>query len=141
MDKPEQILQKYKSPDLNLEDLTRDLWLVLEFFPMASVNAMIIHCKNAKYIAVNSLISENDQRFAIAHEIGHYLYWDAWFTTSMLAKYDFREKRADDFARKLLMPECYVMECLENGYSSYEIADSIWVPVRELEIRIKEVAF
>lgn len=136
MQTPENVLEKYKDSIVDLFSLASELGLIVELFPMKSVNAMFIPCKNWNYIALNSLIPEKSQRFSLAHEIAHYLYWDKWFSTSMMSKYDFREKRADDFARNLLLPNSILYEFLDLGYTTNTISDIFWVPIYEVKKKI-----
>ena len=139
MNDPDIILQKYKGGYVCLEKLAEYLGLKVEYFPMECLNWLFVEGKKGNYIAINSVLPDEYKRFTLAHEIWHFLYWDRGFSTSMMAKYDVREKRADDFARKILMPEEILKEEIEKWVSMFELSQTFCVPFEQLELRIKEV--
>lgn len=136
---PDFILQKYKGGYVCLDSLADYLWISVEYFPMECLNGLFVEGKDRSYIAINAVLPDEYKRFTLAHEIWHFLYWDRGFSTSMMAKYDSREKRADDFARKILMPEELLKEEIDKWVSMFELAQIFCVPFDQLEIRIKDV--
>ncbi|NHN33502.1 ImmA/IrrE family metallo-endopeptidase [Paenibacillus agricola] len=81
-----------------------------------------------KYIILNSNLTEDEQRFICAHELGHLLlhkgfshYFITRKTQFVLGKY---ELQANQFAVELLIPD----EFIQSGVTIYEAANTCGVP-------------
>ncbi|OUS70270.1 ImmA/IrrE family metallo-endopeptidase [Paenibacillus sp. MY03] len=84
--------------------------------------------RRTKMIHINSDISEEDQRFTCAHELGHALLHPGVSTPFLrrhtLQSIDKIERQANQFAAELLIPDKLLLE----GMSVYEAAAICGVP-------------
>lgn len=102
-----------EEPDhLDIRAVAFEMGLEVRFAPLATCEARIIGAGNRGIITVQQGAHRLRQRFSIAHEIGHWVYHrgkalacrqsdigDGW----EIARH--REKVADDFASRLLLPD------------------------------------
>ena len=134
-----EFLDEYKSYDLpiDIESIVSKVWLLIEYFPFNSINGLI----HGNTITINSNLSLQEQRFTIAHELGHYVDWEIWASTGIFACTDFKEKRADQFAMDILCPTEQLKQLREEYENIPTIAQCLLVPesivIKKLKIIFK----
>lgn len=109
-------MKEYDLQDLrgiNIEDLISLKGIFYEEVNINSCQASIVSSKNYSKITVDSKITyQNQKRFAIAHELGHYMLHrkaNQYFSDDEKAFYKYhqtgnQESEANEFAAELLMP-------------------------------------
>ncbi len=93
-----------------------------------------------KNIGINKNVNFYKKRFAIAHETGHYFYWDN-MTLPWVAHWKSpEEKRADDFALKVLLPKKRLLEEFVHFDWDLTILEKIFgVEMILIEKRLKQI--
>ena len=101
---------------------------------------------SGKIIALNSKKSKNEKRYAIAHELGHYILAgspkNGYAHINSLLKYNEKERDALIFASALLMPKDDVKRVIKKSlYLSKVtyIAKVFGVPEEVAEVRLKRL--
>jgi len=90
-----------------------------------------------KHIWINKNLNIYKIRFAIAHEIGHYMNWDS-FSIPFFNKIS--ERNADNFAITVLLPEDKLLEEYENHWGDLNILEKVfWVEMNIIEKRLKQI--
>lgn len=91
--------------------------------------------RRTKMIHINSSISEEDQRFTCAHELGHALLHPGISTPFLrrhtLQSIDKIERQANQFAVELLIPD----KLLLDGMTIYEAANACGVPEEVVHLK------
>ena len=96
------------------------------------INGFYKYDKRNKYIFVNINLSNELQRFACAHELGHAILHPR-ANTPFLRKNTFYsidkiEVEANIFAVELLLPECFLEDYQNTNTSIYEITKLYGIP-------------
>jgi len=120
-DVPIDINSIIKEHNINLEKA--DLWQIDGLF-----------YKNT--IWVNNILSKEKQRFTMAHEFCHFLLQETWFSKWIYHSKDLKEKRADDFATKLLLPKNKILEAYREYWNIPTLSKMFQVPVMVIEKRL-----
>lgn len=114
-----------------------------------SISGLVVVTEGHTGIVVNKFQSPTQQRFAIAHELGHL--WLGHYpalevalnmnsTARSVSMDPVMEHQADQFARELLMPETWLQEdWLRYGGDLRAIAERYGVGVQALWIRLHEL--
>ncbi len=89
---------------VRLNDLCDRLRLKVYEAPAHTIQGAFIHVENTKAVLLSNEVTREDQRYILAHEIGHYVldHKPISFYGSRLDPK--KEDQADQFARELLMP-------------------------------------
>ena len=134
MKKLKYFLDKFSSYDfINIEKIIIELWLNIDYLDFSDINAVIIE----KNIWVNKNLSLEKQRFALAHELCHFLLNEKWASTGFFSSCDIREKRADKFATNLLLPTIAFVENWEKFKNIPTLSEIFVVPEKVIEFKIK----
>ena len=131
------VLEVYKSSELpvNIESIIKDYNITLIKADLWQVDWLFY--KNT--IWVNSILSKEKQRFTIAHEFCHYLLKETWFSKWIYHSKDLKEKRADEFATKLLLPKKAILEAYKEFWNIPTISEMFQVPVKVVEMRLNNL--
>lgn len=135
MDILERILYDFESFDLpiDIESITKSFWIEIIKTDLWNIDWILFN----DTIWVNSWLSEYKQRFVIAHEFCHFLLWEKWFSKWIFHCKDPKEKRADNFATKILIPEKQIIEYYEEYWNIPTLTHLFWVPDKVIEERLK----
>ena len=88
-------------------------------------------------IWVSSRLSEDEQRFVVAHELGHLVLDHPNICFIKEGQHDVaRETEANLYAMKTLLPEEEMKTVLETGMKEREIANVFMVPVKWVRLRL-----
>lgn len=93
-----------------------------------------------KTIGVSTKNSFLKSRFVVLHEIGHYIHWDTEPLAGVPFWKSYIEKRADQFALEVLLPQDELLdkfEWFEWDLSILEVY--FWVEKAMIEKRIKQI--
>lgn len=108
------------------------------------------------YIVVNSIEPPSRQRFTVAHELGHIYLGDinvkdldnlniVYRSELEFSKNDpenlIKEHRANAFASEILMPGEQVIELLEKGLDSKQLAEIFGVSIEAMNLRIAGILY
>ena len=126
-------LYAIKHPEaICLEDIAMDRGVLVKSGPLDGCEARLLRKGKRGIIRINRSIRETGhQRFAVAHELGHWELHDSsqWFicTAANLRDYERSplEAEANTFAAELLMPTYLVRSRCENTSPSLTIIKSI----------------
>ena len=131
-----QIIDKYSNHEyIDIEEIVGNLWIKINYIDFETINWIIIW----RNIWINKNISLKKQRFTIAHELCHFLLKEKWASTWLFACQDLREKRADDFATKLLLPKKIILEAYKEFWNIPTISEMFWVPGKVIEKRLNSL--
>lgn len=127
--------------------LATSIGLTVEILPLANdISGYLKRDGNGWKIGVNSLHHPNRRRFTIAHELGHYFLHrsDGDFEDTILFRREYqvnrREREANEFASKLLMPTGeFRRELAANGYDIGSVARVFGVSGAAAEYRNESV--
>lgn len=90
-----------------------------------------------KFIHINQQLTDKDQAFTCAHELGHALLHPTLNTPFLrrhtLFSVDRIERQANTFAVELLLPDQLLEEYSECGF--YNIADMVGIPVKLINLK------
>ncbi len=136
MKKLQKFLKKYSSLEfVNIEDIVKSFWITIDYLSFEKINWIIIWNR----IWINKNISKAKQRFTMAHELAHFLLKEKWVSSGMFACKDLREKRADEFAMKLLLPKRALLEVYYEHHNLPTIAEVFQVPCEVVEKRLNKL--
>jgi Zn-dependent peptidase ImmA (M78 family) len=132
---------------IDVESVASNLGIMVISYPFPDDISGVFFKKEGKlFLGVNQSESEVRRRFTIAHEIGHYilhpseiLHYDRPEAIHFRAKNvsSLQEVEANYFAAELLMPEGYIMSCIENGIRSVsELAKQFKVSDEAMSYRL-----
>lgn len=137
----DEVLEEYKYswPFINIERIIKEQWIILEFLELNKIHWLCFEGEKWWYIAVNINLDYPMQRFIMAHELAHALLWEKEFEPMLLSSSDTKEKRADNFAMAILIPENSLKEeaCYCCDVSS--LSKLFWVPKNIMKERIKKI--
>ena len=127
------ILDRYSHYDfIEILDIIESLWITVAYLDFTKINGIIIK----DTIGINRNISTWKQRFTMAHELCHFLLNEKWASSWLYASSDIREKRADDFASRLLVPTKALKESWGNFQNIPTLSEMFWVPKKVIENRL-----
>lgn len=123
----QKLLDKYglsRASEIVVEDLAYALGIEIAYRPLTGADAHLVRVGNKGGITINDRIRERGrQRFAIAHEIGHWMLHEGRTQVFLCTAEDMRdyqssveEIEANIFASELLMP----MRMMGSSYKSKE---------------------
>lgn len=132
------IKKKYKTTDpFELVDCL-DITLIIT--SLGSISGMYKYINRNKTIFLNENLSEYEQRFVLAHEIGHAIMHtksSCFFSNTLNNKLKI-EYQANIFAAELLIDLKDIYELYLEGYSIKQLAAYYNVPVELIEFKFKE---
>lgn len=136
MKKLQKFLDIYSNYEyINITEIVMNLWLTINYIDFEKINWIIIWNK----IWINKNISKAKQRFTLAHELAHYLLKEKWVSSWMFACKDYREKRADDFAMRLLLPKKALLYAYKDFQNLPTLAEIFQVPCEVVEKRLNSL--
>jgi Zn-dependent peptidase ImmA (M78 family) len=123
--------------------LATSIGLVVDILPLSNdIPGFLKREGNGWKIGVNSLHHPNRRRFTVAHELGHYFLHrsEGDFEDTILFRRDYqvnrREREANEFASKLLMPTSeFRRELAVNNYDISSVARVFGVSGAAAEFR------
>lgn len=130
----ENFLQNYKDLDLpiDVESIVKSFWIGVVRMDLWKIDWVLFE----NFIWVNSNLHNYKQRFVIAHEFCHFLLWEKWFSKWMFHSRDLKEKRADEFATKFLLPEKQLIEIYKELENIPTLTTYFAVPEKVVEKRL-----
>lgn len=138
--KVESICRKYNSRDPFL--IANDMGILLTFEPLGALNGYYTKKFRIKHIHINEQLSESEQRFACAHELGHaILHPDS--NTPFLTRYTYLsvnklESEANKFAVEFLIPDDVLCEYVyDYKYTAEQIGRILGYHKELIELRMK----
>lgn len=130
---------KYKTS--NPFELADYLDVTLIIAPLNSVWGMYKYIKRNKTIFLNSSLNEYEQRFVLAHELGHAIMHtksSCFFTNTLVNNKLKKEYQANMFAANLLVDLSNTDELYLQRYSINQLAAYYKVPTELIKFRFKE---
>ncbi len=120
---------------VDIESIVSKVWLNIEYFSFENINWLF----SWKTIVINNNLSLAEQRFTIAHELGHYIDGEIWASTGVFACTDYKEKKADTFAMDLLCPTEQVKDLWKEYENIPTIAQCLVVPESIVIKKLKHI--
>lgn len=121
-------------------EIVRGLNVILVHYPLDGVRGFYQYFQRNNIIYLDERLSDPEQRFVLAHELGHmFLHKKAnaifMDTRTQLngARY---EQEADLFAMELLLPDDLLSEYWETGYSIEQISRITGYNKRLIELKL-----
>lgn len=118
--------------DIRLEDIAMDRGVLVIVGGVAGCEARLVRKGKKGIIRVSNRIPEvGRQRFAIAHDLGHWELHDStqWFVCSVADLRDYErspvETEANTFASELLMPSQFIRPRCEKAVPSLQLIQSL----------------
>ena len=99
------------------------------------INGAYISYNNEEIFVINENLDWKEQRFAIAHELCHYMLWEKNHPSKMEIKKNSREMRADKFAMNFLLPTQPLINVYKEEKDTLEISNIFWAP--EFQVKKK----
>lgn len=96
-------------------------------------------CDWIEFIFVRENLSEKEKRFILAHEFCHFLLNEKWFNMWILKIKSDIERRADNFAADLLLPEKALIEAYKTFENIPTLSDIFWVPEKVVEYKLNKI--
>lgn len=122
--------------------IVKDMGILLTFEPLGTLNGYYTKKYRIKHIHINEQLSEPEQRFACAHELGHaILHPDSntpFLTRNTYLSVDKLESEANKFAVEFLIPDDVLYEYIHDYKYSAELISRILGYQKELiELRLQ----
>ena len=138
-----QIARKYKSR--NPFEIVRGLNIILVRGPLDDVRGFYQYFKRNNIIYLDENLSDQEQRFVLAHELGHMflhkkanaIFMDA---TTQLNTTQY-EMEADLFAIELLLPDDELFDYQESGMEAEQISRITGYSKELIETKIKRCSY
>lgn len=135
------LCRRYNSRDPFL--IATDMGILLTFEPLGTLNGYYTKKYRIKHIHINERLSEPEQRFACAHELGHaLLHPDSntpFLTQNTYLSVDKLESEANKFAVEFLIPDDILCEYVyDYGYTAEQIARILGYQKELIELRLKQ---
>ena len=132
----EQIVQKYRTRDPF--EMIKGMNVILVYYPLEGVHGFYQYFQRNNIIYLDERLSENEQRFVLAHELGHmFLHKKAnaiFMDTRTQFNTDKFELEANTFAIDLLLPDSLLEEYKE--FTVEQISRLTGYHKRLIELRI-----
>lgn len=118
-----------------------DITVIIQ--PLGSVWGMYKYIRKNKVIFINSILSEIERRFVLAHEIGHavlhpksscFFINENNYISKIKSEYE-----ANVFAAEFLIDDLAVDQLELNGFSLEQLASSYYVPVEIMKLKFNYV--
>ncbi|MDS0525498.1 ImmA/IrrE family metallo-endopeptidase [Clostridium sp. SHJSY1] len=117
----------------------KDIELIIE--PLGKIWGMYKYINKTKTIFLNSNLNEHQQRFVLAHELGHAILHprsSCFFVNTLNTNKLKKEYEANLFAAELLIDFSSIDVLYMQGYSINQLACHYMVPTELVEFRFKE---
>lgn len=131
---------KNKYDTTNPFELAESLDITLILTSLGSISGMYKYINRNKTIFLNENLNEYEQRFVLAHEIGHAILHtksSCFFSNTLNNKLK-TEYQANLFAAELLIDLNEIDKLYLQGYSIKQLAAYYNVPVELIEFKFKE---
>lgn len=131
---------KNKYDTTNPFELAESLDITLILTSLGSISGMYKYINRNKTIFLNENLNEYEQRFVLAHEIGHAILHtksSCFFSNTLNNKLK-TEYQANLFAAELLIDLNKIDKLYLQGYSIKQLAAYYNVPVELIEFKFKE---
>lgn len=132
----EQIVRKYRTRDPF--EMIKGMNVILVYYPLEGVHGFYQYFQRNNIIYLDERLSENEQRFVLAHELGHmFLHKKAnaiFMDTRTQFNTDKFELEANTFAIDLLLPDSLLEEYKE--FTVEQISRLTGYHKRLIELRI-----
>lgn len=131
---------KNKYDTTNPFELAESLDITLILTSLGSISGMYKYINRNKTIFLNESLNEYEQRFVLAHEIGHAILHtksSCFFSNTLNNKLK-TEYQANLFAAELLIDLKEIDKLYLQGYSIKQLAAYYNVPVELIEFKFKE---
>ena len=132
----EQIVRKYRTRDPF--EMIKGMNVILVYYPLEGVHGFYQYFQRNNIIYLDERLSENEQRFVLAHELGHmFLHKKAnaiFMDTRTQFNTDKFELEANTFAIDLLLPDSLLEEYKE--FTVEQISRMTGYHKRLIELRV-----
>jgi len=122
-------------------ELAKAKGITVLYCDLASITGYYIKIKNQKIIYINTQLSDKEQEYTCAHELGHALLHSASNTPFMHTATNFIvnkfEIEANKFAIQLLYPDDVFMEYCNCTY--YQVSQILNIPVELVEYKFSTI--
>lgn len=114
-----------------------DITVIIQ--PLGSVWGMYKHIRKNKVIFINSILSEIERRFVLAHEIGHavlhpksscFFINENNYISKIKSEYE-----ANVFAAEFLIDDLAVDQLELNGFSVDQLSQNYYVPIDIIKLK------
>ena len=133
----EQIVRKYRTRDPF--EMIKGMNVILVYYPLEGVHGFYQYFQRNNIIYLDERLSKNEQRFVLAHELGHmFLHKKAnaiFMDTRTQFNTDKFELEANTFAIDLLLPDSFLEEYKE--FTVEQISRLTGYHKRLIELRIQ----
>lgn len=93
--------------------------VTVDFFPLAQTRALTLEHNGKHYVALSKKIStENEEKVALAHELGHVCTLSLYSPDSPADKIRISERSADGWAVEMLVPLAELITAMKRGDES-----------------------
>lgn len=138
-----QIARKYKSR--NPFEIVRGLNIILVRCPLDDVRGFYQYFKRNNIIYLDENLSDQEQRFVLAHELGHMFLHKKANAIFMDAKTQLNttkyEMEADLFAIELLLPDDELFDYQESGMEAEQISRITGYCKDLIEMKVKRCSY
>ena len=139
----EEILDEHKNSEfIDIYQIISDFWINIIEKSLEKGNEILwvrACCDWVQFIFVRENLNEKEKRFVLAHELCHFLLNEKWLNMWILKVKSEIEKRADNFACDLLLPEKPLKEAYETFENIPTISDMFWVPEKVVEYKLNKI--
>lgn len=138
-----EIINEYKNSEfVDIYEIIKSFWIkIIEKSLDKGSEILWVRacCDWIEFIFVREDIWEKEKRFVLAHELCHFLLDEKWLNMWILKIKSEIEKRADNFATDLLLPEKTLVEAYETFENIPTLSDIFWVPEKVVEYKLNKI--
>lgn len=137
-----EILKEYGYWDyVDIRRIVQQMWIILEEVEIETLWVYWYSCSRywKRFIIVKANSYPKYKRFVIAHELAHLIYdsWEVNANRGLWTCFDYREKRADNFAMDILIPDKIFQEKIQEIDDVSALSAMFWVPRKLIEKKIQ----
>lgn len=121
--------------EIDIYRKARELGIIVKEYDFQEIDGISVFTGYAKYIYVNSNLTDKEKRDTVAHEMVHFEDWTVW------VHHIIAEKRAEKGKRERLIP-CDKLRKAINDFGEYGIwflATLFGVSYETMELRIQDI--
>lgn len=112
--------------------IAREKNIIVQFADLEDIFGFYFSHKRVQFIHINNKLSESEQKYVCAHELGHATLHSnqntAYLSKNTLYSTDKFELEANKFAVELLVPDEEIVDLVREGYTTEQIALSFGIP-------------
>lgn len=137
----ENVIEENKNGDfpINIKEIIQKYKVPVHYMDFEWIRGLCIKYKEKWFISINKNCHIYTQRFALAHELAHFLKKETWASSAIREKDDIKEKTADWFARTLLIPEDKLKELIDEENEISTLCKIFWVDKNTIVKRLRDL--